>query len=277
MAGAADRRKRGGGGDAGGAYWMDTYGDLVTLLLTFFVLLFAFSNIDAAKWEALVGSFTGISVMSIDPLSPDVAIQRPIENFGPKGNVYDNDTAAQEEADEAAADEEIDLIKVSIAKMYALYEHMKAFVEGHDIDAEVVLIADEYSVKMVFNDMIFFETAKADLLQESLPILDQVVDLFIQLEQEGLYETLRIEGHCDKRPINTSKYPSNWELSADRALQVCSYFRQTSLLDPSKLMFAGFGAERPLIDEETPEAYARNRRVEFHAETLPVVRAVPKG
>ncbi|MDR0489938.1 MAG: OmpA family protein, partial [Oscillospiraceae bacterium] len=83
---------------------------------------------------------------------------------------------------------------------------------------------------------------------------------------------LRVEGHTDKRPIHTARYPSNWDLSADRALKVISYIRSTELLDPNKLACVGYGEERPLIDEETPEAYAKNRRVEFVAETAPQLR-----
>jgi len=289
MAGASDRRKAGKSEDSGGAYWMDTYGDLVTLLLTFFVLLFAFSNIDAAKWQAIVGSFTGISVMSLDPLSPEVAMENPIEKFGPKGSMFDGEEQGgmedqeqqnQQNQDQQQAEElEEDVISVSVAKMYQVFEFMNDFVDRNDIDAKVVLIADEYSVKMVFDDMVFFKTADANLLPESIPILDLVLEMFSAMEARELYELLRVEGHADKRPINTAKYPSNWDVSADRALHVISYFRSTGLLDNDKLVCVGYGETRPLLDEDTPEAYSLNRRVEFHVETLPQVRYTnaPRG
>jgi len=269
MAGAADRRKSSGGDGGGeGANWMDTYGDLVTLLLTFFVLLFAFSTIDAAKWNALVGSFTGVSVMSLTPLSPDIAMQRPISEFGPKGGAMSDEELAEEKQEEDNPAEEGD--STADDKMYKLYDFMGAFIADNDINAEVVLIQDEYTVKMVFNDMVFFDTAQAKLRPESLPILDKMIEMFHQAEEEGLYELLRVEGHTDKRPINTAQYPSNWELSTDRAVKVISYFRQSGQLDPHKLAAVGYGEERPLVDEDTPEAYAMNRRVEFYAETAPL-------
>ena len=272
MAGASDRRKASGGGDGGGANWMDTYGDLVTLLLCFFVLLFAFSNVDAAKWEALVGSFTGVSVMSLTPMSPEVAMERPVSSFGPRGIVDEDEGDGDENDPEGSAAPVPGTISVSIQRMYDVYEAMTKYAREHNIDAQIVLIEDEYSVKMVFNDMVFFNTAEARLLPESIPILDEVIELFRDLEEREMYEVLRVEGHTDKRPINTVQYPSNWELSADRALRVISYFRQTGLLNPAKLVCVGYGEERPLVDEDTLEAYALNRRVEFHVETLPQVR-----
>ncbi|MDR0489876.1 MAG: hypothetical protein LBH28_01330, partial [Oscillospiraceae bacterium] len=155
MSSASDRRKSGGDGDGGGANWMDTYGDLVTLLLTFFVLLFSFSNIDAAKWQALVGSFTGVSVMSNTPLSPDVVVQNPIEKFGPQSPAAKN--AAKDSADEASDDP----LSVAEDKLMQLYELMGSFAAENDIDADIVLIRDEYTVRMVFNDLVFFDTAEA--------------------------------------------------------------------------------------------------------------------
>ena len=281
MASAADRRKSNGGGDGGGANWMDTYGDLVTLLLTFFVLLFAFSNIDSAKWKALVGSFTGMSVISQDPLTPEIAMQRPIEEFGPRGNPPEEEPATGTEADNKTDDDvgpqdqeepEENTINVSVDKMYKLFDFMLDWVEENDIDADIVLVEDEYSVKMVFNDMIFFRTAEANLLPESIPILQKVITMFEELQESSMYEMIRVEGHTDKRPISTAKYPSNWELSADRALHVLSYMRLNSVLNTSQLSCVGYGEERPLVDEDTMEAYAMNRRVEFCVETVPQVR-----
>ena len=274
MAGASDRRKSGGGDSGGeGANWMDTYGDLVTLLLCFFVLLFAFSNIDAAKWNALVGSFTGVSIISNTPLSPEIAMEKPIEKFGPKGNVYEDEKEgeSEEDAETAAAPEDDDpnIKNVSVQKMHDLAVLMGDFVAENGIKAEILVLEDEYTVKMVFNDMVFFNTAEAKLLPESLPILDLVIEMFTIAEERNLYELIRVEGHTDKRPIHTAQWPSNWELSAHRSLSVLSYMRDNSTLDTKKLASVGYGEERPLIDEDTPEAYAMNRRVEFSAETWP--------
>ena len=275
MAGAADRRKSGGGDGGGeGANWMDTYGDLVTLLLTFFVLLFAFSTIDAAKWNALVGSFTGMSVMSLTPLSPDVAMQRPIDEFGPRSNIYDNtDTTDDEGADqndEAPPEEDDDDKRnVSVKNMRELAALMGDYVAANGIKADILVIEDEYTVKLVFNDMVFFNTAEARLLPESLPILDQVIEMFMLAAESNLYEFIRVEGHTDKRPIHTAQWPSNWELSAHRSLEVLAYMRSHSTLDTKKMASVGYGDERPLVDEDTPEAYAKNRRVEFSVETWP--------
>lgn len=268
MSSASERRNSGGGGgeSGGGANWMDTYGDLVTLLLTFFVLLFAFSNIDAAKWEALVGSFTGMSVLSMTPLSPEIALENPIQEFGPRSN--------EEQAEEDKEKEEEDEAqqKAALHRQQELFDLMNTFAATNDINADIVRDKDDFSVRMVFTDLIFFDTADATVRPESIPVLDKVIEMFSLAEKEKLYVMLRVEGHTDKRPIHTAQYPSNWDLSADRALKVISYIRSTGKLDPSKLACIGYGEERPLIDEDTPEAYAKNRRVEFVAETSTMAR-----
>ena len=73
---------------------------------------------------------------------------------------------------------------------------------------------------------------------------------------------LRIDGHTDKRPINTLQFPSNWELSAARAISVARYLINQGL-PPSRVMAAGFGEFQPLIDQDTDEAYRANRRIEL--------------
>ena len=266
MSSASDRRKNSGGDEGGGANWMDTYGDLVTLLLTFFVLLFSFSTIDAAKWQALVGSFSGMNVIGIDPISPEIAVADPIPKIGPltAGEKDDDKTGA--EADESAAANEEDDSAGTIADntLWEMYNIMSGYVERGGIDATLEVYEDEYVVKMIFQDMVFFETADATVRQEAYPILDTVIDMFLKIDH--LYSMLRVEGHTDSRPINTTRYPSNWDVSVDRAVHVVSYIRRDGRLDTSRLVALGYGEEHPIAPNDTAENMALNRRVEFVVE-----------
>ena len=83
MSRASERRKSKDSNAGSGAYWMDTYGDMVTLLLTFFVLLFSFSTIDAEKWKSIVGAFSGTASVSVTVLDPEMVMENPIEVLKP--------------------------------------------------------------------------------------------------------------------------------------------------------------------------------------------------
>ena len=262
MSSASDRRKSSGGGgdEGGGANWMDTYGDLVTLLLTFFVLLFAFSTIDAGKWKALVGAFTGVSVIGIDPISPDIAVADPIPRIGPLTADADDETdEAIQQADETDADEQN-----AIDNLLAMYNQLSVFIVDGGIDADIEIIEDEYIVRVIIPDMVFFETASAIVRPEAYPLLDTVIEMF--LDVDDLYSMLRVEGHTDSRPINTPQYPSNWHVSVYRAVNVVDYLRKDGRLDPMRLVATGYGELHPVAPNDSPENMARNRRVEFIAE-----------
>ena len=266
MSSASDRRKggSGGGGEGGGANWMDTYGDLVTLLLTFFVLLFAFSNIDAGKWKALVGAFTGVSVIGVDPISPEIAVADPIPRIGPlTEEAYDEAEETNQETNQEA-DETNETVRDAIDNLREMYNQLSVFIVTGGIDADIEIIEDEYIVRVIIPDMVFFETASAVVRPEAYPLLDTVIEMF--LDVDDLYSMLRVEGHTDSRPISTPQYPSNWHVSVYRAVNVVSYLRDDGRLDPMRLVATGYGELHPVAPNDTPENMALNRRVEFIAE-----------
>jgi chemotaxis protein MotB len=244
------RKKRdsddGGGGE--GANWMDTYGDLVTLLLCFFVLLFSFSSIDSAKWQALVdalsaGGATTNGIIAIDPLSPAQAVASPIDNF----NIF--------------VDEDVEQKALADANLSNLVYSVQDFVSTHDLEVDMKVDYDSYTVTMHFADNVFFRTGEADLMPDSLPILNNLIDLLTGIDK--MYMRVDIEGHTDNVPIHTAKYPSNWELSTARAVNSLHYIADTGLVDISRLSVAGYGEYHPLDVNTTAEGRAKNRRVDF--------------
>ena len=253
MSSASDRRKSSGGGDeGGGANWMDTYGDLVTLLLTFFVLLFSFSNIDAAKWEALVGSFTGMSVIGVDPISPEIAFEAPIPVIAPRSAAADADSAEDGETPDFGEYE------TNLEDIYYIFSN---YLHRTGIEANIEVYPDEYILRLIFGDQVFFETASAVVRDEAFPTIDAVIEMFLEIDD--LYDTLIVEGHTDDRPINTTMYPSNWHVSVYRAVNVVSYIRDDGRVDTSRITAVGYGEERPVAPNDSPENMALNRRVEF--------------
>ncbi len=119
--------------------------------------------------------------------------------------------------------------------------------------------------RFVFPSEVFFEPAQAALLPEGRTELDKLAVALIELEKQIPPEiawVLRVDGHTDIRPIANPQFPSNWELSAARAISVVQYLIARGV-SPQRLVAAGFGEFQPIDADKTEEAYRRNRRIEL--------------
>lgn len=138
------------------------------------------------------------------------------------------------------------------------FGRLREILEGR---ADVTVVGDRF----VFQSEVLFDAGQADVNVAALPQLDSLADAILQLETEippDINWVLRIDGHTDSRPISNARFPSNWELSAARAISVAQYL-VTQGVSPNRLVAAGFGEFTPLDPSETDEAYRRNRRIEF--------------
>jgi len=138
------------------------------------------------------------------------------------------------------------------------FGRLREILEGR---ADVRVVGDRF----VFQSEVLFDPGQADVQAGGLPDLDALADAILQLEQEippDINWVLRIDGHTDARPIANARFPSNWELSAARAISVAQYL-VTRGVSPNRLVAAGFGEFTPLDPGTTDEAYRRNRRIEF--------------
>jgi chemotaxis protein MotB len=119
--------------------------------------------------------------------------------------------------------------------------------------------------RFVFPSEVFFEVGSASISSSGLQQLDKLADALKQLEGQIPAEikwVLRVDGHTDKRPQRSAQFPSNWELSAGRAIEVVKYLVSRGI-SPQHLVAAGFGEFQPLDTADTEEAYAKNRRLEL--------------
>src|SRR4051794_5664354 len=119
--------------------------------------------------------------------------------------------------------------------------------------------------RFVFQSEVFFDSGSAVIRPEGLAELDKLAGALGELEKQIPKEiawVLRIDGHTDMRPIVTPQYPSNWALSAARAISVVQYLISKGI-SPQRLVAAGFGEFQPLENDRTEEAYRRNRRIEL--------------
>ncbi|HTN61403.1 MAG TPA: peptidoglycan -binding protein [Devosia sp.] len=138
------------------------------------------------------------------------------------------------------------------------FGRLRQILEGR---ADVRIVGDRF----VFQSEVLFDPGQANVQAAGTPDLDALADAILQLETEippDINWVLRIDGHTDKRPISNLQFPSNWELSAARAISVAKYLVSKGV-SPNRLIAAGFGEFSPIDPGDTEEAYRRNRRIEF--------------
>lgn len=227
----------------GGANWMDTYGDMVTLLLCFFVLLYSMSTISEDKWRSIVMSF-----------NPDAA-KTATENSGNDGPIADP-AEEGEGLDEGLSEEETE------AQLQSLYEAMLEYQETEGLTDSMSVTKGDGRVFISFNQAVFFAGDSAVLLPTAYPILDHVSELFSNIS-EAIGE-VRIVGHTAQKYLDEpNDVAVDRKLSSDRATNVVIYVQQHSTVSPARLVSESIGQWRPIGDNETEEGRALNRSVEM--------------
>ncbi len=226
-------RKRVGDEPAAGTpAWMATYSDMVTLLLCFFVLLFSFATLDVQKFQAIAQSMNG----SLGVLDSGMTV-----SMEPLVNSFPGDSPAEE-----------------IEEFKKLYEEMNEYIKENNLGASITLRLDERGLLVRFMDNVLFESGKADLTPQAREIINKVAEVIRQNDKN-----VRIEGHTDNIPINTSKFPSNWELSTTRAVNVVKYLIEENGIEAKRLSASGYSDQHPVDDNNTPEGRRNNRRVDM--------------
>lgn len=140
-----------------------------------------------------------------------------------------------------------------------MVDEMSAAIKKLELENEVSVHAVDKEIIITLKEKVTFRPGEAETLKSSEPILDNIARV---IQQHPLFQ-VDIEGHTDNVPIQTRRYPSNWELSVARATNVLKYFIKRHGLDPSRLSIKGNADQKPLVQNDTPENRARNRRVEI--------------
>ena len=240
------KKKKSGGG---GANWMDTYGDMVTLLLCFFVLLYSMSTISEEKWKAIVTSFNPRA--SLEPTQID-------GNAGPNADMEDQggDPSAVPTPDPLVEQEEIDDM------IQQLYQALQAYSQEEGMAGKLSVSQQGGKVYVTFNETTFFGGDSSVLRPAAKEVLDRVALALNEVEEA--IEEIQIHGHtAQARADRTNPYPGDWSLSAQRAVNVAVYLMENSEIFPSRFAAAGFGQWRPANSNATEETKRFNRRVEM--------------
>ena len=234
-------KKKSSGG--GGANWMDTYGDMVTLLLCFFVLLYSMSTISEDKWKAIVQSFNPSAILDSQATAGDEGpIDDPSDGMG-------------------LSELELGPTEVEDA-LEALFQSLKEYAEENDMQEVIEVTRGDGYVFVSFADAVFFNGDSAVIRNDGKEILDVVVEA---LEPAAPYiDEMRVMGHTAQAQADRANPVSRDRgLASERATNVLIYIQENSSLEPARLISVGYGQWRPIDSNDDGEHRAHNRRVEL--------------
>ena len=216
-----------------GANWMDTYGDLVTLLLCFFVLLYSISTVDQSKWIQIVKSF--------NPDAEDVS----------------------QIADPAADNAEDDVPGFPVSDDFDnLYESLKKAVEEAGLDSEVELFKGDGYTFITFRDNVFFDGDSSVIKEDGSTILAQFASIISGVDSS--IKEIQILGHTTQADPNVANEAvGDRVLSSERAARVAAFLQVRINVPPENIVAIGYGQWRPIAPFDTEENRAKNRRVEL--------------
>ena len=234
------KQQKDSGGGGGAPAWMTTFSDMMTLLLTFFILLYSISSVDAVKFKSISAS---LSAVLMGEKSSSI-----IEEEGPTQDIPLDEP--QYEFDELPEEAKID------EKTLEMYKTVEEYVSAEGLQADVTVSLNRNGVFVNIKEAILFEPGRASLIVGGETLLDSLEGLFLQFENE-----IVIEGHTDNIPMKSAIYPTNWELSTGRAIAVLRYLSEIKAVPGARLSAIGYGEYRPMVDNDTPENRAFNRRV----------------
>ena len=203
--------------------YLITYADLITLLLGLFIILYAISNIDAHKYQRVVNAAGDI----FGNRSKIVALNNNIVN------------------------------KPSVPEL-SLKAELTKLIDKYHYNNSIRLEQNARGITIHILDDILFASGSANLADGSLMILNRLAKILKELPND-----IRVEGHTDNVPINTSAFPSNWHLSVARALNTAYYLIKNEELNPEKISIIGYSEYKPIDSNATPEGRATNRRVDI--------------
>jgi chemotaxis protein MotB len=286
MAGHGRGRRRGGAHaeHENDERWLLTYADMITLLMALFMVLFSISSVNISKYQTLQQSLKaafsgsilpgGRSIMqsgsqSTTAHTPATAEIPSLVPLNPVAASKANPSVASSKASSGAASLNSKQLEAALNSMSAalkeqaslasLKQKLDAYAKAHGLNNEVQTVIDRRGlVVRVLTDQLLFASGQATLQTEGLPLLNEVA----QLLNVDKSHPITVEGHTDNVPISSSKYPSNWELSTDRATTVVRYLIAKGV-NRQRLGAVGYADLHPIASNATAAGRAKNRRVEI--------------
>ncbi len=223
----------------GDAEWLCTFNDLMTLLMVFFVLLFSMSSITDPRFKNLQTALqSGLGILQAGDQA-DVAVSQPYQVNGDDISVQNRDDTSN-------------------AKAQTLKEIAETIVQKMRESGNVSPVSAGEQGEIRLESGILFEIGEARIGSRGHPVLNAIAE---ELRKHPYH--IRVEGHTDDVPIQTLQYPTNWELSAQRAVNVVKYLIAGGGILPERFSAVGYGASKPCAPNLTTEGREKNRRVDI--------------
>lgn len=234
--------------------WLVTYADLITLLMIFFVLMYTMSQVDARKYAAVANSLslvlTGQALSVLDTQGPSMVEGLSGQQL-PEG-------AGESTANQGQLQEVKKLIQEFIETQDVEIPVGESGSKTTKLGEYIVVYEQERGLVISFKDTLLFNSGSDELTPQARGIIRQVGEALAILPNY-----IRVEGHTDDLPINTQKFPSNWELSVLRASNVVHVLQKDGGVPAENLSIIGYGEYRPLVPNEDDLSRAMNRRVDI--------------
>lgn len=227
--------------EEGAPAWMVTFADLMTLLLVFFVLLFSISSVEKERFKSVLSSIQ-IALNQNTPVASQIIIQQAPPSS--EAIIPQPEMDEDKQPEKPNEDDLLDDIETLIQEQ-RLGEFVYVYTEGDRIIIRI-------------KGTILFPSGDVELFDDAIPIFDDIHSLF----KKYVDYNIDIKGYTDNTPIATSRFPSNWELSAVRATTVLRFFLEQGI-DPVRMSATGYSDLFPISSNETEAGRAQNRRVEF--------------
>lgn len=259
--------------EAGAPTWIVTFADLMSLLLTFFVLLLSFSVMEVDKFKKIAGAMSdafGLQTMDrksgiieLDGSPAAGASKHVVPIPIPEMEITDQVGPDEKNADKGDEEPVAPVPDKAAEKAKQTFNDLQT-VMAHEIASDVMDIMRAGNVTVVrFPDKVSFPSGSGEFKDGFLPILTKF--LSVLEESEG---SILISGHTDDIPISTDQYRSNWDLSASRATSVAHYILEYTDIDPGRITVQGFADSRPLVPNTNFDSRSKNRRVEITIQSV---------
>ena len=219
--------------------WLIPYADLLTLLLALFIVLFASSNVDQTKLEKMSQSFNQVFSGGTSVFQASTASNSDISRTNK------TDTTANPRTYE-------------LAKLDELKEEVNQYIQKNGLEDEIEATINSSGLVLTIQDRALFSMGEATLDADARAVARSISGI---LEQAGNREIV-VSGHTDNIPINTARFPSNWELSSARATAFMRGLLTNDALNPGQFTLASYGEYKPIATNDTEAGRSKNRRVE---------------
>ncbi len=231
--------------DDGGKAWIVTFADMMTLILVFFILLYTISELEQKAYKAKIAS---INIIDGEGTQMSVIDYATRKGRNPQPVRLIEDLLGLNPSPKV----------IATPPKPSVVEELEGMIESTDLSDSVDMAVEGDVILISIDGQFVFESSKAILTEDAFIIFSQLTHFF---KQHADYK-IAIRGHTDDRSIETTAFPSNWELSAVRATAVLRYFIRQGI-DPERMTATGYADFLPIAPNNTLENRAKNRRVEF--------------